>query len=157
MVAAAAAEHAAGEGNLSDRQLLFRVGDEEPLIPERTPAEVARLRSEVERVAATLDHPVVLALDVAVDPTVKEGRGGQVLRPAVMLGRPVGGNTLRDVGVLYVATPALLGRLGLDLDRVGPGTDVLTPQSGDLRFANLASTSGPRPGRREAETAPTSR
>ena len=38
VIAAAAAEHTAGEGNLSDRQLLFRIGDAEPLIPERTPA-----------------------------------------------------------------------------------------------------------------------
>jgi hypothetical protein len=37
VIAAAAAEHTAGEGNLSDRQLLFRIGDAEPLIPERTP------------------------------------------------------------------------------------------------------------------------
>jgi putative ABC transport system permease protein len=145
VVAAAAAEHTAGEGNLSDRQLLFRVGDAEPLIPERTPAELARLRSEVDRLAATLDHPAVVALDAAVNPTDQEGRGGQVLRPAVMLSRRVGENTLRDIGVLYVATPELLGHLGLDLAPAGPDTDVLTPHTGDLRFANLPNTSEAAP------------
>lgn len=139
VIAAAAAEHTAGEGNLSDRQLLFRIGDAEPLIPERTPAELARLRTEVDRLAATLDHPAVVALDAAVNPTDHEGRGGQVLRPAVMLGRPVGENTLRDIGVLYVATPELLGHLGLDLALAGPDTDVLTPHTGELRFANLTN------------------
>jgi putative ABC transport system permease protein len=138
VIAAAAAEHTAGEGNLSDRQLLFRIGDAEPLISERPPAELARLRSEVDRLAATLDHPAVVALDAAVDPTDQEGRDGQVLRPAVVLGKRVGENTVRDVGVLYVATPELLGHLGLDLAPVDPDTDVFTPQPGDLRFANLS-------------------
>ena len=145
VIAAAAAEHTAGEGNLSDRQLLFRIGDAEPLIPERTPAELARLRTAVDRLAATLDHPAVVALDAAVNPADHEGRGGQVLRPAVMLGRPVGENTLRDIGVLYVATPELLGHLGLDLAPAGPDTDVLTPHTGELRFANLANHSEAAP------------
>jgi hypothetical protein len=145
VIAAAAAEHTAGEGNLSDRQLLFRIGDAEPLIPERTPAELARLRTAVDRLAATLDHPAVVALVAAVNPADHEGRGGQVLRPAVMLGRPVGENTLRDIGVLYVATPELLGHLGLDLAPAGPDTDVLTPHTGELRFANLANHSEAAP------------
>jgi putative ABC transport system permease protein len=145
VIAAAAAEHTAGEGNLSDRQLLFRVGDAEPLIPERTPAELVRLRSEVDRLAATLDHPAVVALDAAVNPTDKEGRGGQVLRPAVMLAKPVGEHTLRDIGVLYIATPELLGHLRLDLALAGPDTDVLTPHTGELRFANLANHSEAAP------------
>ena len=145
VVASAAAEHTAGEGNLSDRQLLVRLGDAEPLVPERTPAELARLRAEVDRLAATLDHPAVVALDVAVNPTVQEGRGGQVLRPAVVLARPVGENTLRDVAVLYVATPKLLGHLGLDRGLVDPDTDVLTTHAGELRFANVGNHSGAAP------------
>ena len=145
VIAAAAAEHTAGEGNLSDRQLLFRIGDAEPLIPERTPAELARLRSEVDRLAATLDHPAVLALDAAVNPTDREGRGGKVLRPAVVLARQIGANTLRDIGVLYVATPELLGHLGLDRASVDPDTDVLTVHTGDLHFANLSNHSEAAP------------
>jgi len=145
VIASAAAEHASGEGNLSDRQLLFRIGDAEPLVPERTPAELARLRSQVDRLAATLDHPAVVALDAAVNPTDREGRGGQVVRPVVVLARQIGENTLRDIGVLYVATPELLGHLGLDLASVDPGTDVLTAHSGDLRFANLTDNSGAAP------------
>jgi putative ABC transport system permease protein len=145
VIAAAAAEHTAGEGNLSDRQLLFRIGDAEPLIPERTPAELARLRTAVDRLAATLDHPAVVALDAAVNPADHEGRGGRVLRPAVMLARPVGEDTLRDVAVLYVATPELLGHLELDLSLASPDTDVLTPHSGELRFANLANPSEAAP------------
>jgi putative ABC transport system permease protein len=145
VIAAAAAEHTAGEGNLSDRQLLFRVGDAEPLIPERTPAELARLRSEVDRLAATLDQSAVVALDAAVDPSNREGRGRQPLRAAVVLARQVDENTLRDIGVLYVATPELLAHLGVDHASVDPGTDVLTPHTGDLHFANQSNRSEAAP------------
>jgi putative ABC transport system permease protein len=143
VIAATAAEHTAGEGNLSDRQLLFRIGDAEPLVPEPTPAELERLGAEVDRFAAALDHPAVVALQVAVNPADREGRNGQVLHPAIVLGRPVGEHTVRDVGVLYVATPELLGRLGLDPATVDPGADVLTAQTGDLRFANLSKPDSP--------------
>src|SRR4029434_8678059 len=98
--------------------------------------ELARRGSEVDRFAAALDHPAVVALQVAVNPADREGRNGQVLRPVVVLGRRVGETTGRDVGVLYVATPELLARLGLDPATVDPHADVLTGQTGDLLFAN---------------------
>jgi putative ABC transport system permease protein len=143
VIAATAAEHSAGEGNLGDRQLLFRIGDAEPLVPEPTPAELERLGSEVDRFAATLDHAAVVDLQVGVNPADREGRNGRILRPAVVLGRRVGETTLRDVGVLYVATPELLARLGLDPATVDPHADVLTGQTGDLRFANLSGPDQP--------------
>jgi len=43
---------------------------------------------------------------------------------------------IRDIGELYVATPALAHRLGVDLDRVPDRIDVLTSHEGALRFAN---------------------
>jgi len=138
VIAATAAEYSADEGNLSDRQVLFRVGDAEPLIPERTPAQLKSLGAQVDRFAATLDDPAVVALDVAVNPTDQEGRGGELVRPAVMLAKPVGENTLRGVAVLYVATPEVLGHVGLDLASVDPDTDVLTVHTGDLRYANVS-------------------
>jgi putative ABC transport system permease protein len=138
VIAATAAQHTAGEGNLSDQQLLFRIGDAEPLVHEPSPAELDRLGSEVDRFAADLDRPAVVALQVAVNPADREGRNGQVLRPAVVLGRRVGASTVRDLGVLYVATPALLGRLGLDPATVDPDADVLSGQTGELLFANVS-------------------
>ena len=143
VIAATAAQHTAGEGNLSDRQLLFRLGDAEPLVPEPAQAELARLGSEVDRFAASLDHAAVVDLQVAVNPAEREGRNGRVLRPAVVLGRRIGETTLRDVGVLYVATPELLARLSLDPATVGAHADVLTGQTGDLRFANLSGPDQP--------------
>ena len=143
VIAATAAEHSAGEGNLSDRQLLFRLGDAEPLAPERPPAELERLESEVDRFAASLDHAAVVDLQVAVNPADREGRNGQVVRPAVVLGRRVGETTVRDVGIVYVATPELLARLGLDPATVDPRADVLTGQTGELRLANLSGPDQP--------------
>jgi putative ABC transport system permease protein len=80
---------------------------------------------------------------VAVNPADREGRNGQVLRPVVVLGRRIGETTVRDVGVLYVATPELLARLGLDPATVDPHADVLTGQTGDLRFANVSDRDQP--------------
>jgi putative ABC transport system permease protein len=60
-----------------------------------------------------------------------------------VLGRTVGETTVRDLGVLYVATPELLARLGLDPATVDPHADVLTGQTGDLRFANVSARHQP--------------
>jgi putative ABC transport system permease protein len=143
VIAATAAQHTAGQGNLSDRQLLFRLGDTEPLVPEPSPAELDRLEAEVDRFAAALDHPAVVGLQVAVNPADREGRNGQVLRPAVVLGKRVGASTVRDLGVLYVATPELLGHVGLNPATIQPDADVLTSQTGELDLANLSGPVAP--------------
>jgi putative ABC transport system permease protein len=143
VIAATAAQHTAGQGNLSDRQLLFRLGDTEPLVPEPSPAELDRLEAEVDRFAAALDHPAVVGLQVAVNPADREGRNGQVLRPAVVLGKRIGASTVRDLGILYVATPELLGHVGLNPATIQPDADVLTSQTGELDLANLSGPVAP--------------
>jgi putative ABC transport system permease protein len=139
VVAASAAEYTADEGNLPDRQVVIRVGDAEPLIPERTPAQLGTLDAGVNRIAATLGNAAVIALDAAVNPADREGRDGQVLRPAVVVGGQVDESTVRDLGILYVATPELLGHVGIDPTSVRPGTNVLTVHPGDLRYANVSN------------------
>jgi putative ABC transport system permease protein len=139
LVAASAAEYTADEGNLPDRQVLIRVGDAEPLIPERTRAQLSTLEAQVHRIAAMLDHAAVIALDAAANPADREGRNGQVLRPAVVAGSQVDENTVRDLGILYVATPELLGHVGIDPASVKPGTNVLTVHAGGLRYANVSN------------------
>jgi putative ABC transport system permease protein len=139
VIAATAAEYTADEGNLSDRQVLIRVGDTQPLIPERTPAQLDRLKAQVDRFVATLDDAAVVALDVAMNPADREGRNGEVLRPAVVVGRQVDERTVRGLAVLYVATPELLHHVGIDPASVGPDTTVLTVHGGDLLFANVSN------------------
>ena len=141
IVAAAAAAPTSAEGNLSDRQVLVRsslVGGDvlDKPVPEIGAEELARLQSAVDGFAATLDEPAVLPLDVVVDPTIRETMQGRVVRPPVTLARRVGPNTFRAVDVLYVASPDVLARLGIDPQQIRPGTDVLTSATGELRFVN---------------------
>ena len=143
VVIATAAAPAADEGNLSERQVLFRVGDGGPVVPERTAVQLEQLQAAVDGFAGGLDGASVVPLDAVVNPDDRETQDGQVVRPAVVLGRTVNENTTRDLGMLYVATPATLAHLGLDVDDVPAGADVLSPHTGDLRFANLSKPPAP--------------
>lgn len=140
VLAASAAEYTTDEGNLSDRQLLVRidVGNEvgAPVdVPEQTAAELADDEATVNRIAAALGDPSVLALDVPQDPGAEEPRGGgEVLHPPVVLGIQIDEDTFRDRGPLYVATPTVLTYLGLEAASIDPGTDVLTPLPGPLFY-----------------------
>ena len=132
VVTAAAAEHTADAGNLSDRQLIVGQAGEEPgqppLVPE--PAALANLQAGVDRLAASLDDPTVTALDVAVNPDfAPEPRvAGRV---PIELVEPDGRWLDAD---LYVATPALLARYGVDFDAIDPDTEILTVETSDLAF-----------------------
>ena len=77
VIAMAASEPTAAEGNLSDRQLLITVTDRAygrvgSLIPDRTPAQIAAIDAAVGQFAATLGDPTLVPLDAAVE----RGRGG---------------------------------------------------------------------------------
>lgn len=133
VVIAGATRYTAGEGNLSNRQLLLRVGDAS-VIPERTPDELRALQADVDRFVATLaDGAAALSLDAAVDPNIRETDRGEGVRPAIHMGRRISANSSRDLGVIYVATPELLDQLGVDLASVSPDTDLLTGATGALR------------------------
>lgn len=136
---ASASEHPAGEGNLSDRQILVRVGDGGPVLQVRNESELEALQAQVDRFAATLDEAAVVELDVAVSPT--EESGG---RPVVILGRRIGEHSFRDVGLLYIESPELLANLGVDPGTIAEDTDVLTSQSGDLELVNVRGPEQPR-------------
>ena len=101
-----AAEHAPTEGNLSDRQLLVRLGDREPDAARAVAAgsrREARRRRAVRRDRRRLDAPRSRWPSPRSAP---ETRDGVVYHPVVVLGRPAG-DVIRDIGELYVATPAL--------------------------------------------------
>jgi putative ABC transport system permease protein len=66
VVIATAATPTRAQGNLSDRQVLIRTGDDQT-VPERTPAELAGLRADVDGFAASLGSPAVVPLAVAVN------------------------------------------------------------------------------------------
>jgi len=130
IVVTAAAEHGAGEGNLSDRQLIAWVGSTGPdiRVPDRPAEDIDRSRAAVEGFAATLEEVTVVTLEVAVDPTITERRDTDLVRPLVSLGRPVGEDTLRFSAILYLATPELLQHLGIPPETIDPETILLTDQ-----------------------------
>ena len=143
VIAMAASEPTAAEGNLSDRQLLITVTDRAygrvgALIPERTPAQIAAADAAVGQFAATLGGPTLVPLDAAVGadgPVILDSDGGPSGRlPAFLLLVPSDLNHPWPLDVsanLYVATPELLGYYGLGPAAIGPGTEVLTPHPAD--------------------------
>jgi putative ABC transport system permease protein len=148
VVTATAAEYGADTGNLSDRQLLVQADQEDsgpPRLPE--PAALATLQAGVDRLAATLDNPSVIPLDVPVDPDLPTEPGADARLP-VELGEPTG-DGWRFVSTLYVATPALLAHYGVvDLDAVDPDIEFLTDETGELGI--IGESRGP--GRSDTNT-----
>jgi putative ABC transport system permease protein len=136
IVVSAAATPAHDSGNLSDRQMLLRLGDFD-LVPERTSAQIDQLDVAVNQLAASFGA-VVYPLDAAtsvsatgepfVDP---EGRTGH---PVILVGQRVdhGISIEGNSGTVYVANANILARDGVDPSTIQPSAEVLTPASGDL-------------------------
>ncbi|MGZ8755603.1 MAG: FtsX-like permease family protein, partial [Acidimicrobiia bacterium] len=117
----------AAEGNLADTQLLVRIGEipaqgDVAPIPDRTPAEVARLDTVVDDIADALDQAAVTPIDVAVAPDF-EGFGGL---PAVVLTEPIEPGLSRILTFLYLASPEILEHYEVELETIRPETEVLT-------------------------------
>lgn len=128
-------------GNLSDRQLLVWTRDPSqpegvspyytedphdegfsPFLPRLSPADLDRLGDQVDRIAAVLDAPAVVPLELATDPAGDPAPEGRL---AVTLARPEENASL-DVAPLFVATTGLIDRYGVDLDTVRSDIEVLT-------------------------------
>lgn len=127
VVTAAAAQHTASAGNLAARQLLVRAEEiDGPFVPMTT--DVDDLQRGVDQLAAALDDPEVISLNVAIDPAA-EPISGIDGREAISLGEPIE-EGWRDVSLLYVATPQLLDDYGVDVDAIE--APILTVETGQL-------------------------
>jgi putative ABC transport system permease protein len=156
VITSAAAEYTADKGNLAENQLLIRTGTAVstegesiggPFVPERTLAELANLQAQVDQLSAVFDDPIVIPLEVALDPTMEPDTtfGG---RPTVTLAEytDLGGiKGYRDLTLLYVATPEILEKYGVDLDNADPATEVFTVETAKIRFAGTPPEPGNRP------------
>lgn len=147
IVATASAPSSTG-GIVSDRQLVIRMSESE-VVPELSAAQRDLLEADVARFAATLDGAVVYPLDAAVaagNNVTTTGKGAGVDSPgrpgtqAIILGVRIT-NGIRGSALLYVATPQLLDRFGVDVDDVDPSVEVLTSETGDLVLLNLSEES----------------
>jgi putative ABC transport system permease protein len=150
IISSAADKTAADAGNLPDTQVLVWSGQAEggtgtdgPVVPARTPAQLRALAAAVRQIAGPLSHPVVVALDMPVNPADKPQAGG----PGSPEGQPVAalgaqqnpaaagrGGTYSAIP-LYVATPAVLRYLGISSAAIAPSADFLTAQAGRLSVA----------------------
>ncbi len=129
LIVAASSAHASDAGNLSDRQLIIRAaGVPDPFLPQAT--DVPALQAGVDKVAAALDHPTVVPLDVAVDPTVPPDPHFNFRLTVTLAQRE--NNGWRFLTPLFIATPKLLSEHGVDLPPPGAGSDIFTDQTGEL-------------------------
>ncbi len=128
---AAANQPAPNSGNLSNRELLIRVGDlRNGLDPTTTATGVADLDRRAATVVAALgDGYHSVPLDVAFS----RGQGGNGTEP-ISMGEDIDANTIRFRGFPYIATPAVLAQYGIDQASIDQSTDVLTSASGPLRL-----------------------
>ncbi|MBF9133288.1 FtsX-like permease family protein [Plantactinospora sp. S1510] len=147
VASASVARSAAAFGNLSDRQLVVRIDRQAaPIVPVRTPAQLASLQVAVDRIAAVIGGGTVIPMDIPVHPDarVESGQaGGEAGRPGIDVGWPVGDGRLRAVP-LFVATPAQLRHHGIDPGSLDPGIDVLTVRSEpNLQLSGVRGTGQP--------------
>ncbi|BCB74962.1 hypothetical protein GCM10022251_75310 [Phytohabitans flavus] len=140
VVGSAAAERtarrAAALGNLAGSQLMVRIGEPAPVVPDHTPAQLAAFESAAGEIADTIGGAALTPLDMAVVAAYTEPgvNGGH---PAVELG--IADDRLPD-GVLssysaYVATPELLRIYGLAAPPAG--VDLLTTHTGEIELVNI--------------------
>ena len=122
---------AAQPPNLSDRQIRVYTGsirDPELIsIPIQTPPQLARSAARVRQLADVLDQAAVTPLRKALQPgrpPIVTFEGDRAL-VAVNLARQSGPRSYTLGSGLYVATPALLGHLGIDPATVDPSADFL--------------------------------
>ncbi|HUG32820.1 MAG TPA: FtsX-like permease family protein [Acidimicrobiia bacterium] len=136
VIATSAALYAtAAEGNLSDSQLMVRIGETPGRdllnpIPELAPAELDQLGTVVDGIVAGLDRATVTPIDVAVARDF-EGFGGL---PAVVLTEEVEPGLNRILTFLYIASPAILEHYEVDLETIPADTEVLTVETDELWF-----------------------
>ena len=122
---------AAALPNLSDRQIRVYAGptrDPELItLPLQTPNQLAQGAARVRQIAAGLDQAAVIPLRKAIqpgDPPMMTFEGDRSLVAVGLSQQDSPKNWSRGSG-LYVATPALLGYLGIDPATVDPSADFL--------------------------------
>jgi putative ABC transport system permease protein len=139
IVATTVWERTAEVGNLSESQLLVteQGGRIRELVTLRDQREIDQQRIQVEQLAAAIDNPVVIPLEMAVDPARQPtpGRGpGNSFKPAVLIGD---GPLTADPGPLFVASPALLRYYDIDPAGLDPAVEVITVQTGAVGLRYL--------------------
>ena len=132
IASAQAAKQSAEPANLSDRQVRIYLGrpNTREVIPAEAVKQIDRLSAAVRRLAAELDGAHVLPFRKAVQPgasTFLDTVASYRARPTIELSVKSPGPFYSPAAELFVATPATLRYLGVDLATIDPGTDFLAP------------------------------
>jgi len=137
---ATAAENQTGAGNLASTQMIVSSADfDGPFIPAT--GDIDALQRGMDSLTAVLGNATVVPLDVAMSPdATPDPQFGGI--PAVTVGERVD-QGLRDISLVYVASPALLQELGLNATEFEQNAGVVTSATGDLRIL----TGSPKAGR----------
>ena len=148
---AAAADHSAGAGNLSDRHLIVRDPDAiGPFVPAA--AEVATQQLVVDDIVAALGDATGARLDAARDPGAELGPGADG-RLAITVAERID-EGWRDLSLLYVATPEVIAVADSSVDPGAIGNDIVTAERGTLRLLGTAGDERDEPGPSSAEPTP---
>ena len=133
----ASAENTVGAGNLASTEWLVQSVDVGgPFLADA--AAIPKLQEGIDQMVAALGDATMIRLDAAKDPTAAfEGKANA--QPAVSIGERVA-DGLRDASLLYVGTPELLQKYGLDANDLDHG--VLTADTGDLRIVSQGPQRG---------------
>jgi putative ABC transport system permease protein len=127
-------------GNLpADQAVVWLSGEgRDGPVASLTAAQVSGARAQVDAIAADLHAGSTLGLQVAVDPTGPRARGSAGGREPMRLAEPHptkvdGRSGVRyssdDAVPLFVATPQLLRRYGIDPASIDPRTDIVTSRT----------------------------
>ena len=128
VAATAAADNNLGPGNLSSTQLLIRPSDVDgPFVHDAS--TVAAMQPGVDAIAAVLNDPTVIPLDVAFNPDLPPRQGANGSEAVSIAHRIDRG--FADGGLMYVASPEILAQYGLTPAEVGSNYDIITNHSGD--------------------------
>ncbi|MGE0877439.1 MAG: FtsX-like permease family protein [Acidimicrobiia bacterium] len=142
IVVASANVDPADTGNLSSRQLVFRLSSARGGLPERSVDDIAAIGAAVGSFVASLDRATSFDLDAVVnpagtttplDPDLEQGR------TPIRLGRRVNdGVAIGGADFPVVATPELLAWAGLDRAAIDPAVEVATTTAGPLVYVDEA-------------------
>lgn len=145
VIVAKASEPPSNKGNLSNRELLIRVGDRDTG-PDASlsPGQKARLDASARAVATAAGEAKPITLDVAVNSVASDDPSAK-MPIALVIPFPHGE---RLVGAPYIATPSLLRHLHIDPASIAAGTELLTSRTDHV----VLGDPGPRPDRNRAPT-----
>src|SRR5262245_51717653 len=125
------AKQASAPASLSDRQIRVYLGPSaaREFSPIDAPARIDQLTAGARQVASQLDHATMLPLQAVMEPGAAPMAVGdtQVFPPVELTKQS--GRSFSGQSQLYVATPAVLGYLGIDPRTIDPGVDFLLDRS----------------------------